>query len=212
MVTKSQTSSEVINTSKDPDDSADNASSKRVSVLSDVPANVTFSPVDQYVFGVVQNIVDCVCLHDARVKVVIERHEHGEDSGHEEDQQDDTIKQVDSNIRKISLQEEIMKIPLNPIPYCKSDCPDVKIPNELGIEAGRFGWCIVCRNTANLYCKDTRHPVCSQECKQKHLAEANALDGPSADNLPNFQKLDDAGLAFTDAILVFRSIVKLSVG
>jgi brefeldin A-inhibited guanine nucleotide-exchange protein len=115
-------------------------------------------------------------------------------------------------MKKITLQEEIMKIPLNPIPYSKSDCPDVKIQNELGIEAGRYGWCMVCRNSANLYCKDTRHPVCSQDCKKKHLTDANALDGPSADNLPTFHKRDEASLAFTDAILVFRSIVRLSVG
>ena len=41
----------------------------------------------------------------------------------------------------------------------------VEIINEHGIPAGKFGWCIVCRNQANLYCKDTRHPVCSFECK-----------------------------------------------
>jgi brefeldin A-inhibited guanine nucleotide-exchange protein len=44
------------------------------------------------------------------------------------------------------------------------------------------------------------------------LTEANALDGPAHDNLPSFNKLDEANLAYTDAILVFRSIVKLSVG
>ena len=33
------------------------------------------------------------------------------------------------------------------------------------IPAGKFGWCIMCRGQANLYCKDTRHPVCSFECK-----------------------------------------------
>lgn len=45
----------------------------------------------------------------------------------------------------------------------------VDIKNENGIPCGKFGWCIVCRSQANLYCKDTRHPVCSFECKQKHM-------------------------------------------
>jgi hypothetical protein len=51
--------------------------------------------------------------------------------------------------------------------------PPIEILNEQKIVCGKFGWCIVCRNSANLYCKDTRHPVCSFECKQKHI---NLLD------------------------------------
>ena len=52
----------------------------------------------------------------------------------------------------------------------------LNLVNEQGIPAGKFGWCVACRNTANLYCKHTRHPVCSFECKQNHikmLEEAN---------------------------------------
>ena len=41
--------------------------------------------------------------------------------------------------------------------------------NEQGIPAGKFGWCVCCRGTANLYCKHTRHPVCSFECKKQHI-------------------------------------------
>jgi hypothetical protein len=37
-------------------------------------ADVTFTPLDQYVYGIVQNLVDNVCLHEARVLAVIERH------------------------------------------------------------------------------------------------------------------------------------------
>jgi hypothetical protein len=59
------------------------------------------------------------------------------------------------------LADAISKIPLNPIPTGKKECPDVSVKNELGFEAGRFGWCISCRNSANLWCKDTLHPVCS---------------------------------------------------
>ena len=43
------------------------------------------------------------------------------------------------------------------------------ILNEVGIASGKFGWCVSCRNSANLYCKHTRHPVCSFECKQRHI-------------------------------------------
>jgi len=37
--------------------------------------------------------------------------------------------------------------------------------NEQGVPCGKFGWCVACRGTANLYCKHTRYPVCSFECK-----------------------------------------------
>jgi hypothetical protein len=68
-----------------------------------------------------------------------------------------------------ALKDKLSKIPVNPVPSGKKDCPDTpSLKNELGFEAGQFGWCIVCRNTANLFCKDTKHPVCSSECKIKH--------------------------------------------
>ena len=98
-------------------------------------------------------------MHDARMRAVIERHEENITSQYDED--DPNKDQVDKNIKKITLQEEISRIPLNPFPYNKADCPDVNIQNEMGIEAGKFGWCIVCRSSSNLWCKDTKHPVCS---------------------------------------------------
>ena len=109
------------------------------------------------------------------------------------------------------MEEKIANVKLNPIPSGKKEYPDVNLQNELGIQAGRFGWCIVCRNTANLYCKDTKHPVCSKECQKKHYVEVTSLDGAPGENLPNYTQSDEAQLALNDAILVFKSIVKLSV-
>jgi hypothetical protein len=37
--------------------------------------------------------------------------------------------------------------------------------NEVGNACGKFGWCVACRGSANLYCKHTKQPVCSFECK-----------------------------------------------
>lgn len=45
----------------------------------------------------------------------------------------------------------------------------LSVLNEQGIPSGKFGWCVSCRGSANLYCKHTRHPVCSFECKQRHI-------------------------------------------
>jgi hypothetical protein len=53
--------------------------------INNFPADVTFTPLDQYVFSIVQNIVDNVCLHDARVKAVIERHNEMDAAQDEED-------------------------------------------------------------------------------------------------------------------------------
>lgn len=46
---------------------------------------------------------------------------------------------------------------------------EVKINNEIGVESGKFGWCIICRQGAPFFCKDTRVPVCSVPCKKKHF-------------------------------------------
>jgi len=41
--------------------------------------------------------------------------------------------------------------------------------NEEGVQAGKFGWCVNCRQAANLFCKHTRYPVCSFDCKTEHI-------------------------------------------
>lgn len=81
----------------------------------------------------------------------------------------------------------------------------------MGLPSGQYGWCIVCRNTAELVCPETQHPVCSNECQKKHMVECSALDSQQDGTSPNFVVSEEAETALQDAILVFRSIVKLSV-
>ena len=64
-------------------------------------------------------------------------------------------------------------------PFFDKDEVPAGLVNELGILSGKFGWCVACRATANLYCKHTRHPVCSFECKQRHI---KLLEESSATN------------------------------
>lgn len=91
--------------------------------------------------------------------------------------------------KRQAMQEEIDAVPLTAIPAKKKkqkdkdkatdrkaeddkekpERPQVVLLNEEGTPAGKFGWCVACRGTAGLYCKHTRHPVCSFECKQAHL-------------------------------------------
>jgi hypothetical protein len=160
------------------------------------PVEVAFQPLDLYVHSLVRNMVDNVCLYEARVAEITKLHISGQEDTVREDQ---------------ALEESVSRIPVNPIPSGKKDCPDVALTNELGFEVGRFGWCISCRNAANLWCKDTRHPVCSEECKKKHFYEACAID-KQPEGTPVFSRSKEATLALTDAHLVFRSIVKLAIG
>ena len=66
------------------------------------------------------------------------------------------------------------------------DAASLELTNELGIPSGKFGWCVSCRASANLYCKHTRHPVCSFECKQRHIKLLEEAAAAQDDvNIPN---------------------------
>jgi hypothetical protein len=42
----------------------------------------------------------------------------------------------------------------------------VSLVNEISATAGLFGWCFMCRSTADFYCKDNRVPICGKKCKE----------------------------------------------
>ena len=135
---------------------------------------VNFKALDQYVYVVTQNMVDDVCLHDARVKAVeykysaeLERQPYIDKEDH-----DRLVHDMVSEIQRIPLRSVsgLMKPEENP------NRVPVEIQNEAGNLSGKFGWCISCRGKANLFCKDTRHPVCSFECKQKHMGLLDSIE------------------------------------
>ena len=41
----------------------------------------------------------------------------------------------------------------------------LNLKNEKREICGKFGWCYMCRKTADFYCKDNRRPICSKDCK-----------------------------------------------
>ena len=51
-----------------------------------------------------------------------------------------------------------------------------QIYNENQDICGFFGWCNICRKTANYYCVSHRLPICSFECKNNLLSEENQLN------------------------------------
>jgi len=70
------------------------------------------------------------------------------------------------------------EVPLRLVPpVAETNSPRYKniigteIKNERGVPAGKFGWCIMSRESANSFCKDTRVPVCTKELKYLHLEE-----------------------------------------
>ena len=156
-------------------------------------------------------MVDDVCLFDARQTQIKSRYMG----------QIDNLENSTDNEEK-SAMEDMMRTELSnvtlrsvPLKISKDESSKIKkqiqvdIKNEHGITAGKFGWCIVCRNQANLYCKDTRHPVCSYECKQKHVNLIDSIQAPQIEGLPNFHNTEEARRYFTDALTVFKSICKL---
>ena len=133
---------------------------------------VAFVAIDQYIATITQNMVDNVCMHDARVAELGKRYEQ-------------TNEENTDGEEVIEFNEELVRkqVPVNVVPDVSESGNNIKkfsavdITNELGITAGKFGWCLVCRNKADLYCKDTRHPVCSYECKKKHVGLVEQIEG-----------------------------------
>ena len=72
--------------------------------------------------------------------------------------------------------------------------PVLDITNEEGEPAGKFGWCNECRKPANYYCKDTKDPVCSEQCKRSHARTMDVGENKF----------------FKDSIVIFRYICTLS--
>lgn len=68
---------------------------------------------------------------------------------------------------------------------------------------------MVCRKEANLYCKDTLYPICSQDCKQRLLNLVDSIEAERNSTLPQLYNNEEMKRHFTDAILLFKSICKL---
>ena len=168
---------------------------------------VNFKALDQYTYVVVQNIVDDVCLNDARQKAVHQKYHELEQNCVEREDQERLQQEKDAELSRIPLRSVGTSL------TSKDEAPNrvpVEILNEAGNVSGKFGWCISCRGKANLFCKDTRHPVCSFECKQKHMGLLDSIDSHVHNQgVINFYSSEEARRYFTDAVIVFKSICKL---
>ena len=168
----SNTATEAAAATMETSDGNDN--SRRISMSSaksNTSLEVAFAQRDEYVYSIVQNLVDNVCLHDARVKAVKREFKNNKAAaaeGEEEAKEDG---------EDAELQARVAGLSLNPVHQRPDEpAPNVEVMNEVSLPAGRFGWCIVCRNTANMVDAETQHPVCSNECQKKHIVDCASLD------------------------------------
>lgn len=159
---------------------------------------ITFSPEDQYAQVTLTFMVDSVCLHAAKVEAVQKYYANEARQLQEAGALD---AEAAARLAEQASQEEqaisLYAVPKSSKSRKQGDEPDpaqskrikerdegpLPVTNELGVASGKFGWCVSCRAAANLYCKHTRHPVCSFECKQRHirlLEEAAATEEQSA--------------------------------
>lgn len=97
---------------------------KRLSEHSARPTEVTFGSIDQYVFSLVQVMVDQVALHQSRVDSVQKQIDGDENRSAKSNE---SPKQASPRVA-----EALKQIPLNPIPSSKA-MPEVELKNELGI-------------------------------------------------------------------------------
>ena len=127
----------------------------------------------KFLSGKLCNMVDDVCLFEERSKV-----------------------NPDCPLRSVPLV-------LNPNDPHYRKITQVESKNENNAPAGKFGWCVVCRSSADLYCKESRDPVCSIQCKKVHSKNIEAAE--------RYLKSDEENEFLHDAVLIFRSICKLSL-
>ena len=94
-----------------------------------------------------------------------------------------TMKSIVDTICYRAAKGELVKnvIPLIPkkeSDFYKSAFRSIKSPeiyNEYAYPSGFFGWCNICRKTANHYCIDHKLPICSFICKNYLSLEENQL-------------------------------------
>ena len=115
---------------------------------------VGVSMLELYCMSSIEHLVDDVCIQDAKVKFA---------------------KENNRDVGMIPLRTVPLVQDINKQIYKKVNSIKVSLLNERDIENGTFGWCFVCRKKAELYCRDSRIPLCSAECKDKHQMELSKL-------------------------------------
>lgn len=115
-------------------------------------------------------------------------------------------KEVNANIPMFSVPRLDEK---NLLLYSKSF--KVNIINEKAASAGLFGWCYMCRSTADFYCKESRLPVCGKKCKEnllQFLSKILSLENVEEHALEESKLETTYDMYREDLLLLFRHIIE----
>ena len=80
--------------------------------------------------------------------------------------------------------------------------------NEEDDDRGRFGWCLVCGEAADYFCRKAREPVCSIGCKQTHLRRLVIVSRGGSERAAHSRI--SRTTEYIDVLTVFKSLCKLS--
>jgi len=152
-----------------------------------------FTILDEYMYCTVHSMVDESCIYGTKLNKEQKRGQK-------------QLKEIKD--KKISEEIETKMIKsLQSIPVRVSQenqhKEDLSLLNERNAPSGKYGWCIVCRNTANSICKTTLVPVCSPECRSRHIKMLEMLEMFLAYREEKTKYIEDV-------IILFRSVCKLS--
>ncbi|CAD8196568.1 unnamed protein product [Paramecium octaurelia] len=78
--------------------------------------------------------------------------------------------------------------------------PQSNTLNEIQQPAGYFGYCLMCRKSANLYCKDHRVPICSFFCKRRHQEYVEQAQSTYSGTLKQYEENLDCALQLYDSL------------
>ena len=171
------------------------------------------NPLDDILNKILRNCVDDVCIYYSKIETI--------QINLANEQEIIIQSQSLTDLSKITIElnskinYETNKIPLRTIPSNVDQIlnnikyrsvHNANIENEKGFISGNFGWCVICRQKADLYCLNTRLPICGLICK-KRVNE----DFEKADKYLNSEYFeeDQAILLLNDSISIFRALCKL---
>lgn len=111
-----------------------------------------------------------------------------------------------SGIDSTQIPDRVTPLAMDPNDQQYRNEISVSILNEKQEKNGRFGWCIMCRKGADFYCKDSRFPVCSAECKIRYLEQEQICD--KRDNEFNKVTSMKKKQMVSDCLSMFKSFMK----
>jgi len=136
-----------------------------------------FNILDEYMYCTVHSILDEVCIYGARQEIELKRAQKG-----------------------MSKKKVLQNVPVRVMQETGSKCDLV---NENNNPSGKFGWCLICRKTANLLCKTTHIPICSVECGSRHEKMMEMLK-------VHLEHREEKSKYVHDVIMLFHSVCRLS--